>query len=101
LIVYSMASLEDSLTRIPSFVLYMADASYAIYLFHPFIAPAVPVALMRLHLVYPWLSVACSVSLALAGGCLIHLLIEAPITKWFGNHLLIRGKRVIHSGATV
>ena len=92
LIVYSMASLEDWLTRIPRFVLYMADASYAIYLFHPFIAPAVPAVLMKLHLVYPWLSVACSVPLALAGGCLVHLLIEAPITKWFRDHLLIGGK---------
>ena len=101
LIVYSMASLEDWLTRIPRFVLYMADAPYAIYLFHPFIAPAVPVALMKLHLVYPWLSVACSVSLALAGGCLVHLLIEAPITKWFRDHLLIGGKKVIHPVATV
>jgi peptidoglycan/LPS O-acetylase OafA/YrhL len=96
LIVFSMASLEDSLTRIPRFVLYGADASYAIYLFHPFIAPAVPSVLMKLHLLYPWLSVACSVLLALAGGCLVHQFIEVPITKWFRNHLLVGGKRVIH-----
>jgi exopolysaccharide production protein ExoZ len=96
LIVYSMASLEDSLSHIPRFVLYGADASYAIYLFHPFIAPAVPVALMKLHLLYPWLSVACSLALGLAGGCLIHQFIEAPITKWFRSHLLVGGKKVIH-----
>lgn len=101
MIVYSMASLEDSLTHIPRFVLYMADASYAIYLFHPLIAPAVPAALMKLHLIYPWLSVACSISLALAGGCLVHMVIEAPLTKWFGNHLLVGGKKVIHPVATV
>jgi exopolysaccharide production protein ExoZ len=101
LIVYSMASLEDSLTRIPRFVLYMADASYVIYLFHPFIAPAVPVALLKLHLLCPWLSVACSVILGLGGGCLIYLLIDAPITEWFRNHLLMGRKKVIHPVATV
>lgn len=101
LIVYSMASLEDSLTRVPRFILYMADASYAIYLFHPFIAPILPVVLMRFHLLYPWLSVFCSVSLALAGGCLVHLLIENPIARWFRGHLLVGGKKVIHPVATV
>jgi peptidoglycan/LPS O-acetylase OafA/YrhL len=101
LIVYSMASLEDSLTRIPRFVLFTADASYVIYLFHPFIAPAVPVALLKLHLLYPWLSVACSVILGLGGGCLIYWLIDAPMTEWFRNHLLIGGKKVIHPVATV
>jgi exopolysaccharide production protein ExoZ len=100
LIVYSMASLEDSLTRIPRFVLYMADASYVIYLFHPFISPAVPAALMKLHLFDPWLSVVCSVILSLAGGCLIHMLIDVPITRWFRNHLLIGGRKVIHPVAT-
>jgi peptidoglycan/LPS O-acetylase OafA/YrhL len=101
LIVYSMASIEDSLTRIPRFVLYLADASYAIYLYHEFIGPVVPIVLMKLHLVYPWLSIAVSVILSLGAGCLIHLLIEAPITKWFRNHLLIGGKKVIHPVATV
>jgi exopolysaccharide production protein ExoZ len=100
-IVYSMASLEDSLTRIPRFLLYMADASYVIYLFHPFIAPAGPVALLKLHLPYPWPSVACSVILSLGGGCLIYRLIDAPMTEWFRNHLLIGGKKVIHPVATV
>jgi exopolysaccharide production protein ExoZ len=101
LIVYSMASLEDSLTSIPRFVLYMADASYVIYLFHPFISPSAPAALMKLHLFDPWLSVVCSVLLSLAGGCLIHMLVEVPISHWFRNHLLIRGKKVIHPIATV
>jgi peptidoglycan/LPS O-acetylase OafA/YrhL len=99
-IIASMAALEDYLTRIPRFVLYMADASYVIYLFHPLIAPAVPTVLIRLHLVYPWLSVAGSISLALAVGCLIHLLVEDPITRWFRDHLLIRGKKVIHTVTT-
>jgi peptidoglycan/LPS O-acetylase OafA/YrhL len=95
-IVIAMASMEDLLTRIPRFVLYGADASYAIYLFHPFIAPAVPSVLMKLHLQFPWLSVICSVALALAGGCLVHQFVELPITKWFRDHLLVGGRKVIH-----
>jgi len=101
LIVYSMASLEDSLTRIPRLVLIMADASYVIYLFHPFIAPAVPTALMKLHFLYPWLSVICSVILGLAGGCVIHLFVDVPITNWFRDHLLIGGKNAIHPAVAV
>src|ERR1039458_2438103 len=95
LIVYSMASLEDSLSRISGFVLYGADASYVIYLFHPFIAPLAPVAFMKFHLLHPWLCVGCSVFLALAAGCLIHHLIEAPITKWSQIHVLIGSKKSI------
>ena len=101
LIIYSMASLEDWLTHIPRFVLFGADASYVIYIFHPFIAPAVPVALTKLHLMHPSLSVACSVFLALAGGCLIHILVEVPVTVWFRNHLDVGGKKIIHPLATV
>jgi peptidoglycan/LPS O-acetylase OafA/YrhL len=101
LMVYSMASLEDFLTRIPRFVLYMADASYAIYLFHPLISPAAPTILVRLHLMYPWLSVACCMAFGLGGGCLIHLLIEDPMTRWFRDHLLVGGKKVIHPVTTV
>ena len=96
LIVYSVASLEDFLTRIPRFLLYGADASYVIYLFHPFIAPAIPSVLMKIHLQDPWLSVICSVVLALALGCLVHQFVERPIIKWFRDHLRVEGKKVIH-----
>ena len=100
-IVYSMASLEDHMTRIPKWALYMADASYVIYLFHPMIAPAVPVVMMKFHFIHPWFSVVCCVIIALASGCLIHKYVEDPITRWFRAHLLIRGKKFIHPVATV
>ena len=93
LIVYAMASLEDSLSRIPRFVLYGAEASYVIYLFHPFVAPLAPAALLKLHLLNPWISVGCSVFLALASGYLIHYLVEAPITKWSQAHVLVGSKK--------
>jgi exopolysaccharide production protein ExoZ len=80
-LLYATASLEDWLTRIPRVVLYLADASYVIYLFHPLIAPAAPLLLLKLHLVHPWLSVAISVFLGLAAGSLIHSFIEVPVTR--------------------
>lgn len=81
-IIYGVASLEDRLTRIPRVVFYLADASYAIYLFHSLVAPAAPMLLLKLHLIHPWLSVAISVCLGLGVGALIHSLIEAPVTRW-------------------
>src|SRR5579875_525850 len=81
-LIFAMASVEDRLSRIPRIVLYLADASYAIYLFHPLIAPAAPLLLMKMHLIHPWLSVAISVFSGLAAGAIIHSLIEAPLTQW-------------------
>jgi exopolysaccharide production protein ExoZ len=78
-IVWATAALEPALTRIPRWVLFLGDASYAIYLFHPMIAPAVPALLMRLHWHHPLVSVACSIVLALLAGAVIHQWIERPI----------------------
>lgn len=86
-ILLATASLEDRLTRIPRFVLYLADASYVIYLFHPLIAPAAPMLLSRLHIIHPWLSVAISVCLGIGVGSLIHSFIEAPLTSWLQKKL--------------
>ncbi|MDE1162357.1 MAG: acyltransferase [Acidobacteriaceae bacterium] len=96
LIIYSMASLEDRLTRIPNFVLYLADASYAIYLFHSLIAPGVPAVFAKLHLTKPWLSIICSVLVSLGVGSLIHSCVEEPITRFFRDRIKIAGKKVIH-----
>lgn len=89
-LIYATASLEDRLTRIPRVVLYLADASYVIYLFHPLVAPAAPLLLMKLHFIHPWLSVVISVFIGLAVGSLIHSFIEAPVTRWLQKKF--RGK---------
>ena len=100
MVVYGMASLEDSLPHIPRVVLYGADASYVIYLFHPFIAPAVPVVLRKMHMVQPILSVACSVALALLGGCLIHAYLEKPITDWLRGRFRVDAKPIARPAMT-
>jgi exopolysaccharide production protein ExoZ len=87
MIIWSAASLEKFSKSIPRFVLYLGDASYAIYLIHPFVCPLPPTLLHRMHSDLPWLSVCCSVAIGVGTGCLLHQLVELPMTKWLKGHL--------------
>jgi exopolysaccharide production protein ExoZ len=82
MVVGGLVGLEAWLTWIPGWLIYLADASYVIYLFHPLVAPAAPVVLAKLHMPYPLLSIALSICFALLAGCLIHKLVEGPVTLW-------------------
>lgn len=73
----------------------MADASYVIYLFHPFVATLPPAVLMKLHLVYPALSIGCSIFIGLAVGCIIHRFVEKPTNDWIRDHILARKERAL------
>jgi len=79
-IVWSTASLRGAQDSIPRFILYLGDASYSIYLIHPFVCPLPPAILSRFHLIHPWLSVVLSVVLGVAAGCILHQLVEIPMT---------------------
>ncbi|WP_331027176.1 acyltransferase [Sphingomonas sp.] len=68
--------------RIPRWVLYFGNASYALYLIHPMVAPIAPVALAKLGFVLPWLSVAFSVMISLAMAAILHSLVEKPVSRW-------------------
>lgn len=96
LIIYSMASLEDHLTRIPKLVLYLADASYAIYLFHSIVAPGIPTVLAKLDIIHPLLSIAIEATVSLIAGSLIHSFVEGPVTRWCRYHMLFEGRKVVH-----
>lgn len=87
LIVWSTASLGKAEGFIPRFILYLGDASYSIYLIHPFVCPLPPTVLSRLHIIQPWLSVGLSVVLGVATGCLLHQLVEIPMTSWLKGYL--------------
>ena len=91
LIIWSTASLGKAQDSIPRFILYLGDASYSIYLIHPFVCPLPPAVLSRLHFIHPWLSVGLSVALGVAAGCVLHQLIEVPMTAWLKGYL--RGYR--------
>ena len=94
LILWSLASLEPGLPRLPRWLLYLADSSYVIYLFHPLVAPLAPVVLAKAHLPYVALSVICSVSLALAAGCLVHAYVEVPVNNFLGKRIRVRHARI-------
>jgi exopolysaccharide production protein ExoZ len=82
LIVWSAASLGKLEELIPRFVLYLGDASYAIYLIHPFVCPLAPTVMSHLHMNHPWPCVVVSAALGLGVGCVLHQFIELPMTNW-------------------
>src|SRR5579859_992984 len=90
MIIGGVVALEAWLTWIPRWLIYLADASYVIYLFHPMVAPAAPTILAKLHMPYPSLSIALSICLALPAGCFIHALVEKPVTLWLKRALEAR-----------
>jgi len=90
LIVWSTASLQEFDVRIPRCVLYLGEASYAIYLIHPFVCPFPPVLLSRLHWNHPWLAVSVSVVLGASAGCLLHQFVERPIAKQLWKRLRVQ-----------
>jgi exopolysaccharide production protein ExoZ len=90
MVIGGVVGLEAWLTWIPGWLTYLADASYVIYLFHPLVAPAAPALLFKLNMPYPLLSIALSICSALLAGCLIHKLIEKPVTLWLKRRVEIR-----------
>jgi peptidoglycan/LPS O-acetylase OafA/YrhL len=72
--------------RVGKPLLFLGAASYALYLTHPIFAPAVPVALKKLGLFDPNVSIAGCIVVGLVVSSAIHLVFEAPImvagSKW-------------------
>jgi exopolysaccharide production protein ExoZ len=90
MIVGGVVGLEAWLIWIPAWLIYLADASYVIYLFHPLVAPAAPALLLKLNMPYPLLSITLSSCSALLAGCLIHKLVEKPVTLRLKRALEVR-----------
>ena len=90
MIIAGVVGLEAWFAWIPGWLIYLADASYVIYLFHPMVAPAAPAVLAKLHLPYPLLSIGISICFALLAGCFIHKLVEEPVTLWLKGALEAR-----------
>ena len=90
MVIGGVVGLEAWLTWIPGWLIYLADASYVIYLFHPLVAPAAPMILSKLNMPYPLLSIALSICFALLAGCFIHKLVEKPVTLWLKRALEAR-----------
>jgi peptidoglycan/LPS O-acetylase OafA/YrhL len=90
MLIGGVVRLEAWFIWIPGWLIYLADASYVIYLFHPLVAPAAPMILSKLNMPYPLLSIAVSICFALFAGCVVHKLIEKPVTLWLKRRVETR-----------
>lgn len=76
LIVFAALSIE----RLPAWLVLLGDASYALYLVHPFPMRAVDLAFQRLGLPIPFYIVAAT-ALSIATAICLHLWVERPILR--------------------
>jgi exopolysaccharide production protein ExoZ len=75
---------------IPAAILLIGEASYALYLMHPFAMRAVSILWRALHLTGPVAAagyVATSLALALAAAIAAHLWFERPVSAWLRTRL--------------
>jgi peptidoglycan/LPS O-acetylase OafA/YrhL len=105
LLLLAAVSLEDSarkwLSGLPNL---LGDASYAIYLFHGFVAQPVILCLMMLHLdglAAISLTVGISILAACAVGILIHNRVEMPLLKYLHRHNPGSSRLAPQSGSSV
>lgn len=66
---------------VPRWMLVGGAASYALYLIHPLVAPAVPAIFAKLGLRIPLASVVLSVAVALVAGMIVYRFVERPLTR--------------------
>ena len=81
MIVASVVSLEAIERWIPRWILYLGDASYAIYLIHPFVCPIPPTLLNHLHYNHPAAAVPLAIAVGVGTGCLLHQFVEVPVNQ--------------------
>ncbi len=82
MIVLGVVWLEPHLKgRLPKTLLILGDASYAIYLFHPLVAPAIPTILKKMGILNYSVSVLLGSVIAIGVGVLIHIIFEKPLTQ--------------------
>ncbi len=97
LVVFGTASLEPKLRRIPRFILFLAEASYATYLVHPMASPLGPLLCAKLHIPSVALSVSLALLLGLLAGVLVYRFLDLPLSAFFKRHVTNRGKPVVHT----
>ena len=73
------------------------DASYALYLSHPFSINVVVLAWAKLHLGSPWLFIATAVVCAIAGAVVLHFAIERPLLGWLNARFTQRPGDAVRS----
>lgn len=88
LIVAGAVSLESVLKqRIPAFMSRLGDGSYALYLIHPILVPAIPAVFAKVGLQMPILAVVlCAIAATLAS-YVVFMLVERPLTRYLKSKL--------------
>jgi peptidoglycan/LPS O-acetylase OafA/YrhL len=81
LLVAGMAMADPYLRPVPAFLLLLGASSYALYLFHPIFAPAVPFIFAKLAIDGSEVAFATSVAGAVVVGIFIYRVIEQPTLK--------------------
>jgi peptidoglycan/LPS O-acetylase OafA/YrhL len=91
-IVAAVVSLEPLLrSRVPKSAMRLGDASYALYLFHPLVAPIAPAVLAKAGLPIAWLSIGLSIAISVAVSLAVYLWFERPTTDFLKG--LTSGRR--------
>lgn len=65
----------------------LGDASYSIYLSHPFALNAVALAWRKIAAPNPWLYVWVAIAISIVVGVAVHLLLEKPMTAYLNRRL--------------
>jgi exopolysaccharide production protein ExoZ len=94
LVLLGVTTLEDTWRRIiPPVLLLLGDSSYALYLVHTFVVPAVVIVCAMAGLRSPWMIVVICVSVSIGLSVVIHLRLELPITEWLKRALSVSSRR--------
>jgi len=81
---------QQPVNRLRRQLVLLGDASYSIYLSHPFALNAVAVAWPATGITDPWMYVAVATLASLLAGVAVHLLIEKPLTAVLNRRLNAR-----------
>lgn len=82
LVVVACVVLEPlTAAAVPRVLTFFGDASYSLYLFHPFVGPVIPIVLARLHLISPALSIGLTFPAVLLASAVIYQYVERPLTS--------------------
>jgi exopolysaccharide production protein ExoZ len=83
----------DATSRLGRGLVLGGDASYALYLSHPFSINLVALVMLKTHHLIPgWVFVPLAIIAALVGSLVVHLLIERPLTERLNRRLAPRAK---------
>ncbi len=74
--------------RIPSFLLGLGAASYALYLFHPLVAPLAPSVLKRMGLHEVGISIVACIMIAIMVSMTVFVVVERRMTRYLTGRLL-------------